>query len=362
MNDDHRIRFVTTAPRPEGKEGVDLARLAPWFAEHVAGATGAPLTAELIAGGRSNLTYAVSDGARTWVLRRPPLGHVVATAHDMAREFRVLHALAVSDVPVPRVDALCDDVEVNGAPFYVMERVEGRVLRMSRDMVGLTPDDARRWSLELIDVLARLHAVDYEAVGLGDFGRPDGFLARNVARWGKQWQANKTRELPQIDELAQRLERALPVSGPAAIVHGDYRLDNTMLAPDDAGRIVAVLDWEMSTLGDPLTDLGLFLAYWASDGPAVGSSAAIAAVEGFLSNDEIVDRYGAQSGRSVEHLDFYVVFATYKLAVILEGIHARFLMGKTVGTGFTDMGEVVVELADRALELADRSPDRGLRG
>jgi aminoglycoside phosphotransferase (APT) family kinase protein len=296
------------------------------------------------------------------VLRRPPLGHVVATAHDMAREYRVLHALAGSEVPVPRVDALCEDVEVNGAPFYVMERVEGRVLRSARDMVDLTPEDARRASIELIDVLARLHAVDYESVGLADFGRPDGFLARNVARWGKQWLANKTRELPQIDELARRLVAALPESGPAAIVHGDYRLDNTILAADDPGRIVAVLDWEMSTLGDPLTDVGLFLAYWANDGPAVGSSAAIAAVDGFLAADEIVDRYAAQSGRSVEHLDFYVVFATYKLAVILEGIHARFLMGKTLGEGFTDMGPVVVELADRALDLADRSPDRALHG
>ena len=344
-------------------EGVDLHRLAPWFADHVPGATGAPLTAELIAGGRSNLTYAVSDGSRTWVLRRPPLGHVVATAHDMGREYRVIAALASTDVPVPRVDAYCDDVEVNGAPFYVMERVDGRILRTEADMADLTPEDARRCSHELIDVLARLHSVDYEAVGLGEFGRPDGFLARNVARWGKQWQANKTRELPQIDELARRLERALPESGPAAIVHGDYRLDNTMLAPDDPGRVVAVLDWEMSTLGDPLTDLGLFLVYWGGDnGPAVGSSAGIAAVDGFVSKDEIVARYAEQSGRSIAHLDFYVVFATYKLAVILEGINARFLMGKTLGDGFTEMGEMVAELADRALEIADAAPDAALHG
>jgi aminoglycoside phosphotransferase (APT) family kinase protein len=348
---------VTSTP-----DGVDLARLAPWFGEHVPGATGAPLAAELIAGGRSNLTYAVTDGTQTWVLRRPPLGHVVATAHDMAREYRVLRALATSDVPVPRVDALCEDDDVNGAPFYVMERVDGQVLRTARDMAGLTPADARRASHELVDVLARLHSVDYDAVGLADFGRPDGFLARNVARWGKQWQANKTRELPQIDELARRLARALPESGPAAIVHGDYRLDNTILAPDDPGRIVAVLDWEMSTLGDPLTDVGLFLAYWANDGPAVGSSAAIAQVEGFLTREEIVDRYAERSGRSVDHLDFYVVFATYKLAVILEGIHARFLMGKTRGEGFADMGAIVVQLADRALALADQSKDGRLHG
>ncbi|MEX2256524.1 MAG: phosphotransferase family protein [Acidimicrobiia bacterium] len=344
-------------------EGVDLGRLAPWFAEHVPGASGAPLTAELIAGGRSNLTYAISDGTRTWVLRRPPLGHVVATAHDMAREYTVVRALAATDVPVPRVDAFCDDTDVNGAPFYVMERVDGRILRTPDDMAGLTPEDARRCSHELIDVLARLHAVDFEAVGLGEFGRPDGFLARNVARWGKQWRANTTREAPQIDELARRLDRALPESGPPAIVHGDYRLDNTMLAPDDPGRIVAVLDWEMSTLGDPLTDLGLFLVYWGGDAaPEIGASAGIASVDGFISKDEIVARYADQSGRSIEHLDFYVVFATYKLAVILEGINARFLMGKTLGDGFTDMGAMVEQLADRALAVADGSADPLLHG
>jgi aminoglycoside phosphotransferase (APT) family kinase protein len=344
-------------------EGVALDRLAPWFAEHVDDASGAPLTAEFIAGGRSNLTYAISDGTRSWVLRRPPLGHVVATAHDMGREYRVIGALAATDVPVPRVHAFCDDLEVNGAPFYVMERVDGQILRTPADMAGLTPDDARRCSHELIDVLARLHGVDYEAVGLADFGRPDGFLARNVARWGKQWAANKTRELPEIDELARRLARALPESGPPAIVHGDYRLDNTMLAPGDPGRIVAVLDWEMSTLGDPLTDLGLFLVYWGGDAaPEIGASAGIASVEGFIGKREIVARYAEQSGRSVEHLDFYVVFATYKLAVILEGINARFLMGKTLGEGFDDMGTMVRQLAESALAVADAAPDAALHG
>ncbi len=342
----------------EAPEGIDLERLAPWFAEHVEGATGAPLSAELIAGGRSNLTYAVSDGARTWVLRRPPLGHVVATAHDMGREHRVIGALAGTGVPVPRVDAFCDDPDLLGAPFYVMERVEGRILRTPEEMAVLSPEDARRASNELVDVLARLHGVDYEAIGLGDFGRPDGFLARNVARWGKQWAANKTRDVAEIDELARRLDRALPESGPPAIVHGDYRLDNTMLDPVDAGKIVAVLDWEMSTLGDPLTDLGLFLVYWGTDtGPAVGSSAGIVATDGFLSRDEIVARYAERSGRSIEHLDFYVVFATYKLAVILEGINARFLMGKTVGEGFGEMGEMVVQLATSGLDIADASSD-----
>jgi len=344
-------------------QGVDLGALAPWFADHVEGATGASLTAELIAGGRSNLTYVISDGMHTWVLRRPPLGHVVETAHDMGREYRVISALADTDVPVPRVYAFCDDVSVNGAPFYVMEHVKGRILRTPEDMAGLSPEDARRCSDELVDVLARLHGVDYEAVGLGDFGRPEGFLARNVARWGKQWQANKTREVPEIDELARRLDRALPESGPPAIVHGDYRLDNTMLDPDDPGRIVAVLDWEMSTLGDPLTDVGLFLVYWGTDtGPAVGSSQGIASTEGFATADEVIARYAEKSGRSVENLDFYVVFAFYKLAVILEGINARYLMGKTVGEGFGEMGELVTQLAQHGLAVADAASDPALHG
>lgn len=342
-------------------EGVDLDRLRPWFATHVDDADDGPLVAELIAGGRSNLTYAITQGARTWVLRRPPLGHVVATAHDMGREYRVISGLADSSVPVPRAFAFCDDTSVNDAPFYVMERVDGQILRTPEEMATLAPDDPRRISHDLIDVLARLHAVDYEAVGLGDFGRPEGFLARNVARWGKQWQANKTRELATLDEVARRLEVALPESGPPSIIHGDYRLDNTMLANDDPGRVVAVLDWEMSTLGDPLTDLALFLVYWGNAaGPAIASGAGIASVPGFLSRDEIVQRYAEQSGRSVEHLDFYLVFAMYKLAVILEGINARFLMGKTLGEGFGAMGEMVAQLVDSALEVANQSANAAL--
>jgi aminoglycoside phosphotransferase (APT) family kinase protein len=348
----------------EASEDVDLDALRPWFAAHVDDAGAGALRAELIAGGRSNLTYVISDGVHDWVLRRPPLGHVVATAHDMGREYRVMAALADTDVPVPRVYAACDEPTVIGAPFYVMERVEGRVLRELEEIAALDADEARRCSHALVDVLADLHAVDFGSVGLSNFGKPDGFLARNVARWGKQWQANKTRDVPQIDELARRLDAALPESGPATIVHGDYRLDNTMLAPDDAGTIVAVLDWEMSTLGDPLTDLALLLVYWGAGGSEISlsSTRGVAQVPGFIGIDEVVERYAARSGRSIDHLDFYVVFALYKLAVILEGINARFLMGKTLGEGFGEMGLAVVALADAALERAAQSPDPRLRG
>ena len=355
---------MDTAP-----EGLDLDALRPWFAAHIAEAADAPLTASLIPGGRSNLTYHVSDGTHHWILRRPPLGHVVATAHDMGREYRVMSALQGSEVPVPVTRARCDDPSLIGAPFYVMDRVDGRVVRSTTELATFDPDDARTVSCELIDVLARLHSIDFHAVGLDDFGKPDGFLARNVARWGTQWEANKTRELPAIDELARRVRAALPESGPPAIVHGDYRLENTMLAPDRP-EIVAVLDWEMSTLGDPLTDLGLFLVYWvhwgdSPDGDAAGlglATGGAAGLPGFIEFDEVVARYASTTGRDVSQLDFYVVFAFYKLAVILEGINARFLMGKTVGDGFDRMGELVTALLDAALDFAGRSSIPALRG
>jgi aminoglycoside phosphotransferase (APT) family kinase protein len=346
-------------------EGVDLEALRPWFAQHVDGATGAPLTAALISGGRSNLTYVVGDGTNEWVLRRPPLGHVLPTAHDMAREHRVLSALTSTDVPVPRTYAFCDDETVNGAPFYVMERVDGRILRAPDDLAPLTPDDARRCSDELVDVLAAIHAVDYQSVGLGDFGRPDGYLERQVRRWNQQWESSKAAgcpDTPAIDELARRLREALPESGPPTIVHGDYRLDNTMLAPDDYGKVVAVLDWEMATLGDPLADLGLFLLYWGrSEAQVVATGAVISTEAGFRSRDEVIDRYAKRSGRPLDQLDWYEVFASYKLAIIVAGIHARYLMGKTLGDGFEHMGLLVSRLAEGALELASHSSVAALR-
>jgi len=344
--------------------GVDLARLTAYFADHVPDADGSrPLTASLIAGGRSNLTYSLTDGAHRWVLRRPPLGHVLPTAHDMAREYTVLRALADTDVPVPETYALCTDVEVNGAPFYVMQQVDGVVYRDGAALAALSPDDARRCSEELVDVLAAIHRVDYRAVGLADFGHPDGFLERQVRRWGEQWERSKGADLPAIDELARRLRNALPESGAPTIVHGDYRLDNTMMAPDDAGRIVAVLDWEMSTLGDPLADLGLFLLYWGqADAQVIATGAAIDGQPGFASRDEVVARYADATGRAVDALDWYVVFASYKLAIIVEGIAARYRMGKTVGEGFESMGQMVAGLVDGALDQANRSSITALRG
>lgn len=344
-------------------EGVDLEALRGWFAREVAGATGEPLRAELISGGRSNLTYAVSDGTHEWVLRRPPLGHVLPTAHDMKREYTVIHALAGTDVPVPKVFAFCDDPAVNGAPFYVMSKVDGAILRTPADMAELTTAQARSCSEALIDVLAAIHAVDFTEVGLGDFGHPDGFLARQVRRWGEQWERSKANELPAIDELARRLRAALPESPPPTIVHGDYRLDNTMLAPDDPGRVVAVLDWEMSTLGDPLADLGLFLLYWGqADAQVIATGAGIDPAKGFLTREEVIERYASRTGTPLDSLEWYEAFAAYKLAIIVAGIHARYLMGKTLGDGFDTMGEMVARLAESALERTNHSSIVALRG
>jgi aminoglycoside phosphotransferase (APT) family kinase protein len=281
----------------------------------------------------------------------------------MAREYKVLTALAPTAVPVPRTLAFCDDASVNDAPFYVMELVDGKILRTSADIAALSRDEARRCSQELIVVLVAIHAVDYEAVGLGDFGHPDGYVERQVRRWGEQWERSKTRELPAVDELARRLRAALPDSPRPTIVHGDYRLDNTMLAPDDPGRIVAVLDWEMATLGDPLADLGLYLLYYVRDDAQTGNVGATISVDaGFLPRDDVVERYARQSGRDVSQLDFYEALAAYKLAIILEGIHTRFLMGKTVGEGFDHIGSLVEIMVQGALDQCSRSSIAALRG
>ncbi len=354
---------MTDPSMTDSLDGVDLERLRPFFVANVTGAHDAPLTATLIAGGRSNLTYSVSDGTSTWVLRRPPLGHVLPTAHDMAREYRVMSALAPTDVPVPRTLAMCDDLAVNDAPFYVMEMAHGIIYRDAAALASLSARDARGASEALVDVLCAIHAVDYQQVGLGEFGRPDGFLERQVRRWGEQWERSKTRELPAVDELARRLRAALPESGPPTIVHGDYRLDNTMMAMDDPGRIVAVLDWEMSTLGDPLTDLGLFLLYWGqADAQVIATGAAIQTQAGFMTRDEVVARYATVSGRAVDQLDWYEILASYKLAIIVEGINARYQMGKTLGDGFESMGAMVAGLIDTALERANQSEIAALRG
>ncbi|ETK31603.1 phosphotransferase family protein [Microbispora sp. ATCC PTA-5024] len=307
--------------------GLDLARLADHLQKE--GLTAGPLTAELIVGGKSNLTYVVRDATRTYVVRRPPLGHVLATAHDMGREHRVMSALQDTPVPVPRTYHLCLDPEVIGAPFYVMEHVEG-------GQPPLTPALAR----ELVGVLAALHSITPDDVGLGDFGRPEGFLQRQVSRWKRQLDASRSREVPGIDDLYERLARDVPVSGEPAIVHGDFKLGNTLIA---GGRVRAVLDWEMSTIGDPLTDLALFLLY--GEVTALDNGTPDQAPDG----RETVARYAEASGRDLSRLGWYVGLACFKLAVIAEGIHFRYTQGLTVGGGFAEVGAQVAPLVARGL-------------
>ncbi|TJZ43510.1 phosphotransferase family protein [Streptomyces piniterrae] len=340
----------TPPPQPADREappGLDLERLRAHLDRERPGLTGGPLRARLIEGGRSNLTYRVTDGRASWVVRRPPLGHVLATAHDMRREHRVISALHETPVPVPEALLLCEDESVIGAPFYVMELVEGTPYRTAGQLAPLGPERTRAVVLSLVDTLVELHAVDPEAVGLGDFGRPDGFLERQLRRWGKQLSASKNRDLPGIDELHEALGRALPASPAPTVVHGDYRLDNVLVGSDDT--INAVLDWEMSTLGDPLTDLGLLVMYSSDLGLTESPVSTTSGAAGHPSPAELIERYAARSGRDTSAIAWYTAFAWFKLAVILEGIHYRFTLGQTVGAGFDRIGELVPVFIDHGL-------------
>ena len=328
--------------------GLDLDRFADWFARACPGQVTGPLTGRLLAGGKSNLTYAVTDGSRTWVVRRPPLGHVLATAHDMAREHRVITALRDTGVPVPRTYALCADTTVLGAPFYVMDLVVGTPYRHAAELAPLGPERTAAISRRLVETLATLHRVDPAAVGLADFGRPEGFLARQVRRWTTQLAASRSRELAGADELPVLLAEHLPTEQPPAIVHGDFRLDNLLV--DDQDQVRAVLDWEMATLGDPLTDVALMLVYQrlATFGPDQVVADASAA-PGYLSAEETLELYRAGSDRDLSAMGFYLALAYFKLAVILEGIHYRHVHGQTVGSGFDRVGAVVEPLIAAAI-------------
>ncbi|MFF4279127.1 phosphotransferase family protein [Streptomyces kronopolitis] len=340
----------TPPPPDSGREqppGLDLERLRAHLDRERPGLAGGPLRAQLIEGGRSNLTYRVTDGTGSWVVRRPPLGHVLATAHDMRREHRVISALHETPVPVPDTLLLCEDESVIGAPFYVMELVEGTPYRTAAQLAPLGPERTRAVVLSLVDTLVELHAVDPEAAGLGDFGRPDGFLERQLRRWGKQLAASKNRALPGIEELHAALGRALPASPAPTVVHGDYRLDNVLVGAGDG--IEAVLDWEMSTLGDPLTDLGLLAMYSSDLGLPQSPVSTTSGAPGHPSPAELIERYAARSGRDVSALAWYTAFAWFKLAVILEGIHYRFTLGQTVGAGFDRIGELVPVFIEHGL-------------
>jgi len=371
------------------------ARLAAWLNDHVPGGPLELTDIQLIAGGRSNLTYRLTvsepgpepgaepgpepgaepgaalgtgaEGTRLLVLRRPPLGHVLPTAHDMSREFRVLSALAGTRVPVAPLVASCTDVEVIGAPFYVMEYVPGVVLRTRNDTKDLTEAQAAELSRHLAEMLAAIHGVDVNQVGLGDLGRGAGYLRRQLDRWQRQWELSVTEERPGYTQLVERLTAALPAEaeGQTTLVHGDYRLDNALVMLNPRPRITAVVDWEMATLGDPLADLGLTLVYWTEDGeegwltpagsPAGtrGVTADATASPGFWTRAEFAAEYARLTGRDVSRIGYYVAFGYFKLAVVLEGIHARYQQGKTVGEGFEQEGFAVPLLIARAHQVLD---------
>ena len=326
-------------------KGLDLERLRDYL--------GSPrdLTGRMFAGGRSNLTYAITDGQQRWVLRRPPLGHVLPTAHDMAREHRVLEALSKAGFPAPRPILICTDADVIGAPFYLMEHVDGEIYRDVTRLAALGPAAVRELSLSLVDTLADLHALDPAAVGLADFGRPEGFNERQVRRWKKQLDASRSRDVPGIEELHARLAVDIP-SGGGAVVHGDYRLDNVLIG--DGLRINAVLDWEMSTLGDPLSDVALMLVYAGVPLQITDDeSTTPLTVPGHPSVPELAARYAERSRRDVSDLHWYVAFAAFKLAVILEGVHYRYVQGQTVGEGFATIGNLVGPLVMRGHEALE---------
>ncbi|NBU15883.1 MAG: phosphotransferase family protein [Actinobacteria bacterium] len=298
-----------------------------WLVANIDGAS-APFTYVQIAGGHSNLTFAVTDAnGNRFVLRRPPLGHRLASAHDMGREHRIIAALAASDVPVAPALGFCDDAAVNDLPFYVMRFVDGLVVRDKEFAEkSLSPAARRRASESLVDTMARIHAVDIDKVGLSDLGKHDGYIARQLKRWHQNIVDQRTRDLPLVESVYEELMRRIPAQDGVSIVHGDYRLDNCMVNPQ--GDVIAVLDWEICTLGDPMADVGLLMVYW--NGPHDEASAwsnTVCTVDGFLDRADLAARYAERSGRDISKLDFYTAFAFWKLACIIEGVYARYLGG-----------------------------------
>ncbi|WP_226370226.1 phosphotransferase family protein [Pseudonocardia oceani] len=328
-------------------EGLDLDVLDRFLADRVPDYAGG-LRAELVSGGRSNLTYTLTDGVSTWILRRPPLGVLTPSAHDMAREFRVVEALHGHGVPVAPPVALAD-ADVLGVPFAVVGFVDGVVIRSEEDLDPLSDADVRRCADGLVDTLAALHAVDPAAVGLADFGRPEGYLGRQVRRWYGQWERVRTRDLPDVEALHARLEAACPAESGAAIVHGDFRIDNTILDPADPARVRAVVDWEMATLGDPLADLALHVVYGDREFGAVLGGSAASTSPRIPGADALVERYARASGREITDLGFHLGLAYFKIAVIAEGIHERHLRGDTRGDGFSTVGAATAPLAAAGL-------------
>jgi aminoglycoside phosphotransferase (APT) family kinase protein len=309
----------------------------------------------IISGGLSNITYRITLAGGDFILRRPPLGHVLPRAHDMAREYRILDALWPTIVPVPEPIALCTDPDIAGAPFYLMREVPGEILRTPNQTSALSVAQRLCVGQALVQALADLHSIDPDTVGLGDYGRRDGYAARQLRTWRGQWDRSRTRELPDMERLLAALDQRVPADSESTLAHGDYRLDNTIISLEPEPTVVAILDWELSTLGEPLGDLGLMLTYWHDLGDderaAIPVAAGITAQEGFPTGAQVAELYAHATGRSLDHLDFYTALGTMKLAVILEGVHSRYLSGTSVSDGYEGVGAAVPLLVARGLRL-----------
>ncbi|HLZ73188.1 MAG TPA: phosphotransferase family protein [Dehalococcoidia bacterium] len=313
----------------------------------------APLVVHKHTAGFSNETFYLERGVQRWVMRRPPRGPLLPSAHDVGREYRVLAGLHGTAARVPRPLVLCEDVEVIGAPFYVMERVDGIVIREQLPDQFDAVAERRRLGEEMIDTLVEIHSVDWRAAGLESLGRPQGYLERQLRRWSGQLDLTlpRTRPLPRLVEVSDWLKTRLPASGPATVVHGDFKIDNVLFAPRAPARLLAALDWEMATLGDPLADVGYFMTFWGPTGdPDEGTPEAplpVYGLPGFLSREEMVARYEERSGRAMREIQFYMVLALWKLAIILEGLYAGFLVGTAANARAAEMEFRVPRLVDR---------------
>jgi len=350
---------MTDAQRSEdAPAGIDAARASAWLASALPELR-PPLRFTRIGEGQSNLTYLVCDAAGgEVVVRRPPLGALLPSAHDMAREHRILAALAGAGAPVPRPLALCEDEAVIGAPFYAMSYARGSILRTIASAQELSPAARERAGRALARTLSDLHRIDLDAAGLGELRRPEPLASRQLRRWTRQWHASKTRELPLVDELAQTFAARMPPEPAATLVHGDYRLDNVVLGGD--GAVVAVLDWELASTGDPLADVGLMLVYWAEQGAAARGPRPffrepVTELDGFPTAAAIAAEYAAASGRDIGELGLWVAFGYWKLAVILEGVYRRWLNDPANGAGAGEFGPAVPRLLECAVRALDES-------
>jgi len=344
----------TTAIRP-GEE-LDLAKLEPFLRSHFPDESGS-LVVRQYPSGHSNLTYSVQLGSREMVLRRPPFGSKVKTAHDMSREFRVLSKLHAHYPPAPQVLLFCDDLSVLDAPFYLMEPIHGVILR-SDVPAGLdfSPEVARRVSESFLDNLALLHGLDYNQIGLADLGKPQGYLERQLRGWIERYHGSKTHDIPEVETISNWIQQHMPASSAAALIHNDYKYDNVVLDPSDLTRIIGVLDWEMCTIGDPLADLGSALAYWIdSNDPAeiLETRWGPTTYPGSLTRAQLVQRYAEKTGRDISDVAFYLVFARFKIVVIVQQIYYRYHQGLTHDERFATMPKRISLLLRAALRTAE---------